>query len=234
LIDIDIEAILAVKNRLPKEQQRKVRCIWRDLTGLYSDLVSEVLYYLENNRVNNAYEVLEKFYESPRVKKPLHSRYDLVISINTVSQLFYPSLLNCVQALQSLGKLPAQSIPLSNLLSIAQDISNEIIPVQHLNLLHSIVKTNGKVFHSTDRLEWGDSGYNIKSPVTDMVDSLEDLFNPDIQSLCKQKGYTITGSNTEAYYTELFSLDNHAQWLWHFSKDRVYLVEGFMLSPKQI
>lgn len=100
-----------------------------------------------------------------------------------------------------------------------------------MKLLHAITASDGLVAISSDKFQWG-SDAKAKSPVTDIVDHPEKMLDPEIQQRLLRLGLHIVGSNIDKHVDDLFTIVNRTQWLWHFTDEKTYLVDGYLLTPK--
>ncbi len=229
LYDVDWLAINAAKSALPGKLQKKLHCYCADITGLYTTLIPELQTFLESGQMEEAFLLLQRFYRNPKNKFSINRKYDLVLSVNIVSQLFSVFFDLLMKTLIQMRRIENSPI-VAEFMALINNIADEIVPEQHLRILHSLTSPKGKSIITVDKFHWG-SFDGIKSPITDLISEPEDMLKQDIHQMLQAKGHHVQGSAIDTLYEKYFSLQKRDQWLWRFHDDRVFLVDGFILKP---
>lgn len=236
LVDIDYSAIKKARATLPEDLQKKVKCTWLDITGLYHTIVPDIFDHILNARLNEALWMLRANIDNPKpMKSPITKKFDLSVSINVVSQLIGLNFNIMTRDSETMHNNEFQMLStesINMILKDAQILSNTVITLQHMELLHKITKPTGLAIVSSDKFSWG---WDVitRSPVTDLIDSPEEMLVPTVQQMLIEKNLDIMGSTIDKHYHGLFSPKKHLQWLWHFNEDKTFLVDGYVLSPKR-
>lgn len=228
LFDIDWSAINKARERLDTQLQKKVRCFLFDVTGLFTTMVPKVVMALEKGNTNTVFEVLEDFYQKRINPAHLPRKYDLVLSVNMLTQLFTPFMVSVGKAAAFRGLL-RDPVSLDSYIKFVQKIGEEIIPEHHLQFLRSVTKS--RLLITTDKFLWGDLE-GIPEKTRETVENPEDLLKPEVQEKLAEQNLILPGTKLDLYYPKYFHALRKNQWLWHFNDQKVYLVEGYELAPK--
>lgn len=228
LYDIDWEAINEAKNSLSPNLQKKIRCNCLDITGLFLDIIPSIVDNLKKNQIERCVKLLQDYNKHSKKYLLLKRRYDVILSINVVTQLLRPFFDIFIESCIYIGVLK-NGLLLDMFKDNIINIAHNTVPDEHLQFLKLIAKPNAKLLVTTDKFEWGWLGER-KSPVNDLTKEPSDMLNKNIQELLISKGLQLNGSTIESHYDKLFKLLKHSQWLWHFNEKRTYLVDGFVFS----
>lgn len=218
LYDLDWFTLKQTTKSLPEPIKQKISLFSLDLTGLWTRDMPDIINNIENGNFLACKHKIRNLSKKPTNMPRFKYKYDLVLSINVVSQLFSPLLQLFIQE----SEIPIAPDHVLILECAIKDYHNAVIVKQHLDLVKSITAPNGRVIISTDKYEWGNGLFAKNNNMS--VNNINELFNLETQKLLQQ----VTGSTINQYIGEYFSDITSKQWLWHFKKDRVYLVEGFL------
>lgn len=229
LYDIDWNAINNAKNGLEEPLRRKVRCFLLDVTGLFKTVVPRVIAAMEKKDTGALLKALSDFYEKKTRFVSLPRRYDLVLSINVMSQLFTPFMITLGRAASYRNQLPEETF--DSYAELVMRIGNEVVPEQHLQFLWSATK--GRLVLTTDRYLWG-MYEGQETDVKKLVDKPEGLLDPGVQQKLSSRNFQLPGTDIETIYPVYFNCHRKEQWLWTYDQDKTYLIEGYELTPKQL
>lgn len=233
LVDIDEEALKESNKYIPPPCISKVTYVTFDITSMLDSFTTEIEqtkeYSLEatikylNSLKDNVPDVILP--EEIKRKMP----FSVVISDFILSQLHINFFSKMLQF---------ENIQSSSLVNAKPFIDS--LTMQHIKLLHSIIKVNGRIFVLTDMFAFGFEFDGSLTPFSDIVSKhgLEILkIVPEgkiIQSWFAK--YPIVAGNDVMHvlkknnFTDI-ELDTVYFWWWIFSNTRRYFVNCFVFSP---
>lgn len=220
LYDLDWIALKTTMSLLPTSIKKKTKIKILDLTGLFHTAIPRLYELIETSNLDLAVDYMTSL-KSKSPKIPIiNKKYDLVLSLNTVSQLFTPFIQLTVAAFRTVGVIK-QSPFIEPFLNEAAQFHDSSIVQQHLRFIKSITKNNGLVIVSSDKYECGKSFWdNNPNP---KIKAPEEMLNSDNQN----ELHPITGSSISNYIDEYFTNVKRSQWIWNYNSERYYLVEAF-------
>lgn len=232
LFDLDWAAVSQARSRLDPVLAERVACFSYDVTGLYTSFVPKVLQHLHTGEIERVFQAFQKFGSSaaaePRPRLP--DAYDLVLSINVVSQLFCPFM-------HSLAHAAAQARRFKDDESFAtfgrwiRRIGDTHVVKEHLKFLAAATKEDGRALVSTDRFFWGFENGEA-APAAQMFREPESMLDPGNLERMTQAGLALPGTGVGSVCTDYFDQQDTRRWLWRFNPQQAYLVEGYELTPK--
>lgn len=228
LYDIDYDALLNARKGLPSLLQKKVRLKVLDLSGLVKTVIADLVANMESGRVEEAVRLLSRYADREKTIGPVIAgkKYALVLSLNVVTQLFAPFLMNLAQAGANQGLLgPAAYGPLLN---AGLTIAHHVLPEVHLSTVKEALLPGGRAVFGVEEYEWGWFA-GKESEVNRIAPDPESMLDPQVQAKLRELHYYITGSQAEDVLNKLFEICEQRQWLWHFAPKRSFLVSGYIL-----
>jgi|GEM_PF-4876897 len=220
LYDIDWESISSFRTTLPEDIKKKTSAKLLDISGLWTTSIPELLNYIEHNDFFSAIDYLEKISGKQSKMPIIKSKYDLVLSINVTTQLLFPFFLFILHMLADMGKILRYS-PYLNFLESLESYHNIDVVKHHLAFIKFISKPGGNIIITTDKYENGIDYFGPK--YNPQIKTPTDMLVLENQKNMKQ----LIGSTIDNYIRDYFSNVMVNQWIWQFSPDRAYLIEGF-------
>lgn len=234
LVDIDKDALIKSSEYIPSHQLDKVTRVSFDITSMLDKFAAEVDRTKKDYSLKEAIKYLNSLKDNiPDVTLPeeIKSRmpFSIVISDFILSQLY----INFINKL-----IPHKSLQPTSLNGAKPFIDS--LTMQHMKLLHSIAKPNGKIIVLSDMFAFGFEFDGTLTPFSKIViehglNILKTVPPAEIIESWLNK-YPIVAGNDVLYvlkknnFTNI-KLDTIYYWWWIFSRERRYFVNCFIFSP---
>ncbi|MFC3769464.1 hypothetical protein [Paenibacillus sp. GCM10012303] len=225
LLDIDWQTIHETKHKFDESTQQKIKLINIDIVDIPVDEVQEIVSCLSTNAMR-ARKLLNALLIDFRVC-PIHilepTTYSLVISSTVSSQLVIPF----VQVVEQSGN--------RELITLAKHFG-DLVAEKHLQQLWQFLKAEtGVGIITSEQYAWGYFADRRPLPLTNLIDNPASMLRQDVQLEIERLrgGLTINGRITSSMIQKVIPTKNivlKKQWIWQFSEDIYYLVEGWIIS----